>query len=185
MATWESICETLEREFACDHAGTRLVLRLTSDEKKQYLRQCLRCGKGVTSSLPHSSLTLQDMLNAPPFDAALLQDWINRRGERKDELYQAAVAEEKDDWQRRYDAYLLTPQWRAKSKAVIARDVICQACLSRPAVQAHHKDYRHVGNEPLFDLVGVCLECHRKLHDPDAIASALRKNFEQSGIYAS
>jgi 5-methylcytosine-specific restriction endonuclease McrA len=85
-------------------------------------------------------------------------------------------------WWGAYRKYLAGPRWRAKRKAVIARDKLCQACGSRPAVQAHHRSYAHVGDEPLFDLVGVCIECHEKLHDREAFACALRRNCEQAGI---
>jgi hypothetical protein len=179
---WEAINERIDREFACEHAPLRLVVRITSNGRKQFLRQCQRCGKKTTSSLRYADLTPAEMAAAPPLDDELEKTWVNRRWERRTELYQEAVQEEKQAWWERYEAYLETPKWQLKSGRVCERDKLCQACLSRPAVQAHHKDYRHVGDEPLFDLVGVCLECHRKLHDPEAIALALRKNFEQAGM---
>jgi hypothetical protein len=76
------------------------------------------------------------------------------------------VKAQRDAWWEWYEDYLQTPKWRRKSKAVIKRDRICKACETRPAVQAHHLTYERAGDEPLFDLVGVCRECHRKLHAP-------------------
>ena len=68
-----------------------------------------------------------------------------------------------DEFWQEYKKYLSSDKWKAKRKAVIKRDVICQACLSRPAKQAHHLTYSHVFDEPLFDLVGVCVPCHDKI----------------------
>lgn len=70
-------------------------------------------------------------------------------------------------WWSRYSAYLKTEKWRKKSAMVVARDVTCQACLARPATQAHHLTYEHVGDEPLFDLRGVCEPCHVKITKMD------------------
>jgi hypothetical protein len=75
-----------------------------------------------------------------------------------------AVRAQRDDWWAWYRDYLETPKWKRKRIAVIKRDQVCKACETRPAVQAHHLSYARVGDEPLFDLVGVCLECHKKLH---------------------
>jgi hypothetical protein len=68
------------------------------------------------------------------------------------------------EWFEQHRAYLETPGWRAKRDAVMARDKkACQANLdgcTRTAEQVHHLTYRHWRNEPLFDLVAVCGNCH-------------------------
>ena len=72
---------------------------------------------------------------------------------------------EREEWWRKYNAYLLSAQWKAKSRAVIRRaDGICEGCLSRPATQAHHVTYRHVFNELLWELRAVCSKCHDFIH---------------------
>ncbi|MEJ8756808.1 hypothetical protein WG947_07380 [Pontibacter sp. H259] len=63
-----------------------------------------------------------------------------------------------------YDEYLNSDKWKRKRLKVLRRDeYLCQACSTRKAVQVHHKSYRYVGDEPLFDLVSVCIECHEKI----------------------
>lgn len=84
----------------------------------------------------------------------------------------AAANAERDaknaQWWRDYNAYLLTDKWAAKRRAVLQRDKgICQACLSRPAKQCHHLTYAHVFDEPLFDLIAVCIPCHDKITKMD------------------
>ena len=64
-----------------------------------------------------------------------------------------------------YEKYLQSPAWRRKRDAVIQRDgdqCICGA----QAVELHHKTYDNIGKEPLFDLVMLCEECHKRLHRP-------------------
>jgi hypothetical protein len=183
VASWDEINAQVQAEFACNHARERLALRVTANGKKQFVRQCIRCGQ-KSSALKHAELTQADMDAALPVDDELQRNWWQQRADRYQELRDKAVADEKEEWQRWYDAYLQTPKWKAKSRRILQRDPICQACLMRPSVQAHHLSYKHVGDEPLFDLVGVCLECHRKLHDPDQIAYGLRNNFQRAGILA-
>lgn len=70
-------------------------------------------------------------------------------------------------WFALHAAYLHTPEWKARRKAVLARDRwICRAQLAvcdGHAIEVHHTTYRHWRNEPLFDLVAVCERCHHEL----------------------
>ena len=64
-------------------------------------------------------------------------------------------------WWDKYNSYLSSQTWNLKRNKVFARDRgTCQACMSRKAEEVHHLTYDHVFNEPLFDLVAVCKECH-------------------------
>ena len=52
-----------------------------------------------------------------------------------------------------------------KRERVMKRDDHwCQACNAEPAAHAHHLTYTRHKNEPLFDLISVCLVCHEELH---------------------
>jgi 5-methylcytosine-specific restriction protein A len=58
-----------------------------------------------------------------------------------------------------------TPEWRALSKRILARDRICTVCHERPSTQADHirpisegGDVRSPSN-----LRGVCKPCHGRL----------------------
>jgi len=63
-----------------------------------------------------------------------------------------------------YRAYLSTPIWKVKRDLVLKRDNNkCQACLINLASEVHHKNYNNIFNEPLFDLVSVCSDCHRTI----------------------
>jgi 5-methylcytosine-specific restriction endonuclease McrA len=64
-----------------------------------------------------------------------------------------------------YKQYLRSPEWRRKRVAVILRAKgRCELCGIGPATNIHHITYRNLGNEPLDDLQGVCLRCHKESH---------------------
>jgi 5-methylcytosine-specific restriction endonuclease McrA len=64
-----------------------------------------------------------------------------------------------------YKAYLKSPEWKAKRKQVLKRDnYICQECGDR-AWQVHHKTYKRIFNERLSDLISLCEDCHREIHN--------------------
>ena len=68
----------------------------------------------------------------------------------------------------RYADYLRSHAWKEKRGKVLRRDgYVCQACLNNEAHQVHHLNYKHWGNEPLFDLISVCKPCHDKITDMD------------------
>lgn len=65
---------------------------------------------------------------------------------------------------RQYDNYLQSPEWANKRQLVLQRDnFICQCCLQPKATQVHHLTYTHLYNEPLFELVAICVPCHESI----------------------
>lgn len=69
------------------------------------------------------------------------------------------------EWTRRYHAHLNSPLWEMKRQQVIARqECICAGCGYEPVEHIHHLTYAHMGDELLFELVGLCIDCHRKCH---------------------
>tara|TARA_R110002020_G_scaffold50858_7_gene144124 strand:+ start:982 stop:1383 length:402 start_codon:yes stop_codon:yes gene_type:complete len=78
---------------------------------------------------------------------------------------EARVEKEREEWWARYNKYLKSPVWAEKRRRVMERDNhLCQACCKRPAEQVHHLTYERVCNEPLFDLISICVICHNELH---------------------
>lgn len=68
------------------------------------------------------------------------------------------------NWWAEYNKYMKSKAWATKRGLVLQRDNhTCQSCLKNVATQVHHLSYRFVdflGNEPAFDLMSVCKECH-------------------------
>jgi hypothetical protein len=83
-------------------------------------------------------------------------------------IYQRHIQRQKADksgYKAKYQAYLLSEQWKNKRTKVLKRaQGICEGCLDVPATEVHHRSYEHVFDELLFELVALCEECHRKTH---------------------
>ena len=61
----------------------------------------------------------------------------------------------------KYRPYLKSKEWKDKRLLVLKRDnYVCQSCLKSKATEVHHLTYKHVFNEPLFELVSICNPCH-------------------------
>jgi formamidopyrimidine-DNA glycosylase len=64
-----------------------------------------------------------------------------------------------------YLGYLASPKWAAKRTEVFKRDgYACRLCSSQDGISVHHKTYRHLGNEPLEELITLCNACHDEIH---------------------
>ena len=88
----------------------------------------------------------------------------NRIAEIRYSLAAADQEREKSDWWEWYNEYLKSKKWAKKRKKILKRDPLCQACLKAKSQQAHHLTYDHVGDEFMFELIGVCIPCHKKIH---------------------
>ena len=152
----------VEREAAiaprdCFHDDQRLVYK-TAGKNKDYTLQCVLCGSEMVGA--RQEPTLQERIAAKPFDWAL-----RNNGMRKD--YESKREEENGAWRRAYEAHLSSPAWKELRRQVLFRcQGICEGCRKAPALHVHHLTYDRMGHEMLFDLVGVCAECHQGIH-PD------------------
>lgn len=73
--------------------------------------------------------------------------------------------------QEKYHAYLASREWATKRLAVIERACgDCEKCGIRKIRSVHHQTYIRLYNEKLEDLLGLCDECHSKIHKPSPIA---------------
>ena len=126
-----------------------------------YLWQCLTCGHPNSNILPYNDPDIATEAPIDPWDETLQQKWF-------DAFAASTVKQNKDEnkiWWDKYNTYLASPEWRAKSIAVRARDPVCQGCRQNFSEQAHHVTYRNVGHEFLFELIALCAKCHDRLHD--------------------
>lgn len=64
-------------------------------------------------------------------------------------------------------AYLKSPKWNTLRKAILKRDnYTCQSCgVSGVPLDVHHITYSRLLNEHPSDLVSVCRNCHKSIHD--------------------
>lgn len=142
----------------------------------QVVKQCPVCFQRVGGCISKETLHRLGLnpSEIPFFDEAKL---VAKLEEEERERHSAILRKREQDareisqfWNT-YDAYLQTPEWANRRARVLLRDNhTCQAglpgCTTR-ASQAHHRSYRHLRNEPLFELVAVCQSCHQKITDLD------------------
>lgn len=128
--------------------------------------QCFECGQ-------HSGKTYKfeliggknNLISVPIFDEEKLRQFYDGQIMERNKIYQSEL----DEKRKEYYAYLQTDKWRNKRGKVLSRDNnTCQACLTNKASDVHHLTYKHIYNEPLFDLVAICRPCHEKIHQLDS-----------------
>lgn len=65
-----------------------------------------------------------------------------------------------------YKKYLNSAEWSERRTKVLKRcNEICEGCGENPATDVHHQTYDHVGYEFLFELLGLCRDCHARFHN--------------------
>ena len=73
------------------------------------------------------------------------------------------IPEERD-----YDNYLRSEKWKNIRNQVLERDKYkCKICGTTEKLRVHHKNYENIYQEEnaLCDLVTLCENCHKELHD--------------------
>lgn len=63
-----------------------------------------------------------------------------------------------------YPEYLETDEWREYRQGVLDRQNRECATCERDATHTHHRTYKNIGWEADNDCVGLCQECHKKMH---------------------
>lgn len=74
-----------------------------------------------------------------------------------------------------YEDYLTTDGWLEYRAAVFARQGGKCATCPRDATHCHHRTYERVGWEADDDCVGLCRDCHAKLHAPTPMPPRRRR----------
>jgi hypothetical protein len=65
----------------------------------------------------------------------------------------------------KYLAHLASDKWRSLCQRVRYRcRNICEGCGLAEVTEVHHLTYKHLGDEFLFQLLGLCRNCHARLH---------------------
>ncbi len=130
-------------------------------------KQCFTCGQLEGRYYPKHNVHEFDLLPVADLELAEKFDYVD--AEQWNQLFiryekkRKQITREKslDKFLQEHNEYLRTPEWQKRRKLVLERDKhVCQSCLEKPATEVHHKSYRYWKNEPLFELISVCRECH-------------------------
>ena len=156
----------------CTHPKWDIRYVEASNGLRMFCRQCTRCGERKDMWIPHAKVENKD--GAKPVDDALRFRYRESLHELKTEIvrYKSEVErkEEKSEFDSWYNNYLNSPEWYEKRALVLKRcHYICEGCNKAKATVVHHLNYKNVGNEFLFELVGLCRKCHERYHNVEGV----------------
>ncbi len=155
----------------CEHEYQRLT---KMSHCKQARMQCAQCGQAIGNAIRHDLLEVPfDSL--PEFDQEFRDLFWKRKQEIREERIKNEQAKlesieldrkaEKESRRLFYEEYLQSEKWKAIRRLVIDRENgICQGCRKSRISEIHHATYDHLGDELLFELIGLCRDCHKKTH---------------------
>jgi len=169
----------------CDAANphpeseTILVWQVDPSGRRFVRKYCLKCFTlyGVfikATSIPNDQLdalpcvtgSLHDLFRASYSERAqCLRDKSNKSIEQAKEAHKHDKQERLRKRREYYDTYIRSERWGAKRAMVLGRcGHKCEGCGTKPATQVYHLTYEHLGDELLFELVGLCKDCHERVH---------------------
>lgn len=165
----ESVMDDPPRGPQCDCSRTEVRRRAQSNGVTVYVRQCLHCGSNRGCVRKDSVHALPSSL--PAWDEGLRERWQQKRNafwDQQRQDYEAARDRESQEFWEFYERHLQSPEWADLRRRVLDRCAgVCEGCRRRRAAHVHHLTYKRLGNEMLFDLVGVCKPCHDSIHGKD------------------
>lgn len=151
----------------CRHERTELRWRIRGT---MIGRQCLECGKNPGGGAWVPRIVAERECG----DVNQLADWATapviseKPRERLVGLLDTRHAERTFD-RAAYDAHLRSPVWRDLRNLVIERcNGWCEGCRKSHVDDVHHLTYKHMGDELLYELVGLCRNCHERAHNRSA-----------------
>lgn len=143
-------------ESKCDNHNMVYVKRIKSNGSPLVNKQCFECGEHDAKA--YKLIEVGNFNIIPTFREDLKDKfYFNQR-----DIMIKNMEDKKTLWFKKYyEPYLNSDEWKSKRDLVLKRDsFLCQSCLTSKATQVHHTTYKHVFNEPLFELVSICKPCH-------------------------
>ncbi len=150
-------------EKCCPKPNQHPVKVIVTGNRIQVRKQCKNCGYSGGNSLKMADFDLNIL---PIRDDELEQKYNLIASQERSEFNDVFEKFRTENYTIEnkhpgYNDYINSEDWKKKRIVVLNRDKhICQSCLSEVATQVHHLNYKHLFNEPLFDLVSVCKRCH-------------------------
>jgi hypothetical protein len=80
------------------------------------------------------------------------------------------------------EEYLKSSEWKQKSAAILQRDPVCKICEKNASCDTHHLTYERLTNELDADLIGVCRQCHNKIHRYEFLSDCTDVSFIKKNI---
>ena len=157
----------------CSHPEPIPMLVKIADGREQVYRCCTLCGERVGTALSQKDRNWVTSLKELP--AELVHSYASRRKKEKRALLLRLAREqfaERGRSTKAYQQYIASPEWKAMRDKIFERcGGLCEGCREQPAVEVHHLSYRHFMAEFLFELAGLCHECHERWHASESVAA--------------
>lgn len=163
-------CEywTYERHEECCREPFKIIVIDRKNHDLYFIReQCFNCGGCRNKQKPLSSKIYGDQIREELNTIRESEYWDDYQDEK------SILASLKKEYRfynspsYKYYMYLSSPEWKAKRKLVFERDNnVCRVCEKSNASEVHHLTYENVFNEALEDLISICHECHKGIHQP-------------------
>ena len=144
-----------------------IIVKKSYDSNTIYAyEQCSSCGLKIRGPISKKGL---DMDSATIFNDELNQSLNDEIYKEYNSFQNELIEIRKNNFFAKYGEYLNSVAWKDKRDMVLKRDnYLCQACLLSKATEVHHMTYKHVFNEPLFELISVCKSCHDQITKMDS-----------------
>lgn len=168
--------DSLKEDFAawlagaCQHTSQLTGKTVSSIGAEMYRRYCKTCGIATTQFLPHRTIegTTITVMDAESRDA-MVDKYVSDRRDALDAIANRAAIRVQPANRAEYSDYRASPAWREKRTYVMNRcGGLCEGCRTSESHDVHHLSYQHMGNEFLFELVGLCRPCHDRWHQSAA-----------------
>lgn len=149
--------------WQCNHARSEIRRRDISGDPRPWL-QCLDCGSGIRAV---KKADAGDLKSLPPYDLRLAESYRQEKSEAwnriVEEHREQRDQQRKEEFKAWQNSYLSTPEWKERRRLVFERcKGVCEGCRKAPATEVHHLTYDNMGNEFLWELVGICRPCHQR-----------------------
>lgn len=143
----------------CDHKHTHPVKIILSNKAIQIRLFCDDCKILLPKALKQSDYDLSKL------ESRLMSDYYDYTLKENQKVSEFLKLLKTDNYHNSfiedYIQYINSPEWREKRLLALERDnYICQIC-GVPAKEVHHLTYEHFKNEYIFELVSLCLNCHK------------------------
>lgn len=149
----------------CPHGSTTAYRVRIANGALQVRNCCVECGERVGTALSQKERPWVESLPWQPEEHAA--SYKSRRdAERRTMLLDLARRQyaERGRFTKSYSEYMDSEAWRVKRALVLKRcGGVCEGCGAAKATEAHHVSYVHLFNEFLFELLGLCHDCHDRI----------------------
>ena len=135
------------------------------DQYNNHYAFCEICGHAVSLDKPNSVFMFgkNEVLCTNPIK---LNGDIANKLRRFIEIREKIRGSDPQTFKQWYNEYLQSDVWKRRRQRVLERaNYLCESCMEEPATLVHHLTYDRVGKEPLFDLVALCDNCHKQIHN--------------------